>query len=139
MSVEETGKKALDFEDLAERLEGFGVLSIESGVQPPCYLFETYTPAGEDFIIEGQLPMGDWGHEDAVACCKDLMGAAVDFDIDEHVKLNLGRRGAPGVVTLVHDAEWIQDMLQEEMYPVLSRFAREVEWERGGHGDEAER
>ena len=35
MSVEETGKKALDFEDLAERLEGFGVLSIESGVQPP--------------------------------------------------------------------------------------------------------
>lgn len=138
MSVE-TGKKALDFEDLAERLEGFGVLSIESGVQPPCYLFETYTPAGEDFIIEGQLPMGDWGHEDAVACCKDLMGAADDFDIDEHVKLNLGGRGAPDAVTLVHDAEWIQDMLQEEMYPVLSRFAREVEWEREGHGDEAER
>ena len=126
-----------DFEDLAERLRRFGELSIEA--DGSTYLFETMTPVGEDLVIEGKLPDGDWGQGDAVACCDDLMEAASAFDVDEHVELNLGGKGAPDAVTLVHDAEWIQDMLQEEMYPVLSRFAREVEWARGGHGDEAER
>lgn len=74
-----------------------------------------------------------------MACCNDLMEAAAAFDVDEHVMLNLGGRGAPGVVTLVHDAEWIRDMLQDEMHPVLSRFEREVEWERAAREAETER
>ena len=126
-----------DFEDLAERLRLFGELSIECGGS--LYLFETMTPAGEALVIEGELPDGDWGQGDAVACCEDLMRAAASFDVDEHVELNLGGRGAPDAVTLVHDAEWIQDMLQEEMYPVLCRFAREVEWESATQEAEMER
>lgn len=43
----------LEFEDLAERLERFGVLSIEG--DGSTYLFEAMTPAGEDYIIEGNL------------------------------------------------------------------------------------
>ena len=134
---EGSGSVPLDFEALAERLRRFGDLSVEC--DGSVYLFETMTPAGEDFILEGDLPDGDWGQGDAMACCNDLMEAASAFDVDEHVELNQGRRGAPDIVTLVNDAEWIRDMLQEEMYPVLSRFALDVEWEGRGHGDDVER
>ena len=66
--------------------------------------FETNTPAGEDFIFTA------WG-QTAGQLAQDVFKYAEDFDIDEHVKLNLGARGAPGVVALVDDAREIQKML----------------------------
>ena len=77
----------------------------ESNGKKEQYLkFETYTPAGEDFLFTA------WG-QTAQQLAQDVFKYAEDFDIDEHCELNLGARGAPGVVALVDDAREIQNML----------------------------
>ena len=65
------------------------------------------SPAGEDFGF--YIRHGD----DVEQAIKEIKEYAYDFDIDEHVELNLGGRGAPGVVELVEDAKEIQKMLDE--------------------------
>lgn len=63
------------------------------------------SPAGEDFGFF--IRHGD----DVEKAIKEIKEYAYDFDIDEHVELNLGGRGAPGVSELVEDAKEIQKML----------------------------
>lgn len=63
------------------------------------------SPAGEDF---GFYIRHDNTVETAV---KEIQQYAYDFDSEEHVKLNLGANGAPGVIELVEDARAIQKML----------------------------
>lgn len=65
------------------------------------------SPAGEDFGF--YIRHGD----DVETAIKEIKEYAYDFDIDEHVRLNLGVRGAPGVRELVEDAKEIQKMLDE--------------------------
>ena len=65
------------------------------------------SPAGEDFWFYIR-------HDnDVVKAVKEIQQYAYDFDIDEHVQLNLGARGAPDVTELVEDAHAIQEMLDE--------------------------
>lgn len=66
--------------------------------------FEQETPAGEDFIFTA------WG-ETAEEIARDVFRYAEDFDLTEHVKLNIGQRGAPDAYTLAVDAQEIQNML----------------------------
>lgn len=69
---------------------------------------ETYSPAGEDFVMCVDVE----NFPEAVA------EYAADFDIDEHIEMwieakNSGTRGVPSARELVHDAEEIDKMLQE--------------------------
>ncbi len=66
-----------------------------------------YSPAGEDF---GFCIEHDHNVEKAI---KELKRYAYYFDVDEHVELHLGGRGAPSAKILVEDAEAIQEMLSE--------------------------
>lgn len=68
--------------------------------------FRKYSPAGEDF---GFYCEADAPEEMA----KEVMRYLVDFDVDEHVKLVMDMDGAPGLRELVHDAEDIEDMIDE--------------------------
>lgn len=66
-----------------------------------------YSPAGEDFWFAIH-------HDgDVEKAIKEIKRYASDFDIDEHVELNLDVRGAPGVVALAEDAKEIQKMLND--------------------------
>ena len=66
-----------------------------------------YSPAGEDFNFAIE-------HDDNVEkAVKAIKEYAYDFDVDEHVQLNVGTRGAPDIRTLVEDADAIQEMLTE--------------------------
>lgn len=67
--------------------------------------FSQYSPAGEDFFIEF-FQKGD----DIVRAVREY---AIDFDTEEHAKMWIGGRGAPDIVTLVHDADDIQKMLDD--------------------------
>ena len=65
------------------------------------------SPAGEDFFF-------DIVHNnDVKEAVNELKRYAYEFDIDEHVQLNLGMRGAPGVSELVEDAKELQKMLDD--------------------------
>ena len=89
-------------EDLGWRVHFYDDNSIE---------FETYSPAGEDFIfsIEGR---------DIV---REVAEYAYDFDADEHASMWINaRERVPGVPksvrTLIDDADEIQKMLDEVAY-----------------------
>lgn len=90
------------------------------------FIFEAWSPAGEDLPYEGSLvnlPRDGRGAyevapEDALAYCAKFMRIEADgFDVDEHVELWIdgrGRNGVPGTVReLLDDAEEIQKMLNE--------------------------
>ena len=74
------------------------------GSVSPYLEFEQSTPAGEDFIFTA------WG-ETAEEIARDVFRYAEDFDLTEHVRLNIGARGAPDAYTLAVDAQEIQTML----------------------------
>lgn len=65
------------------------------------------SPAGEDFWFSIEH---DNDVEQAIKAIEDY---AYDFDVEEHVQLNIGMQGAPGVAELVEDAKAIQEMLDE--------------------------
>lgn len=75
------------------------------------YGFETYSPAGEDFIF--YIPVSD----DPSHIFASIRNYADDFDVDEHVELWIGSRGQNGVPSsvreLVEDAEEIKSMLDD--------------------------
>lgn len=72
---------------------------------------EQYTPAGEDWIVTIWFSGTDSSFADAFA------EYASDFDVDEAVEIwipNRGKNGVPASVsTLLEDAEWKQDTLEE--------------------------
>ena len=80
--------------------------------------FAKYSPAGEDFSFycEADTP------EDLV---EKIYENYADFDVDEHVKLVMGMRGAPGLKELVEDAEAIKEMIWN-LYDVLSDYKGDI-------------
>ena len=76
----------------------------QDGSVSPWMEFGQESPAGEDFFFTA------WG-ETAEEIAKDVFRYAEDFDLSEHVKLNLGGSGAPDAYTLAIDAKEIKAML----------------------------
>lgn len=79
---------------------------------------ETYSPAGENFIIAVEVE----GFAD------NIKAYAAGFDIDEHIAMWIaakqnGVRGVPSARELVHDAEYIKKMLQELAAALLTAQA----------------
>lgn len=73
-------------------------------------VLERYSPAGEDFLLYVR-PSNSTFVEEVVAY-------AADFDPDEHIEMWIeakhnGGIGIPNARELVHDAEAIDEMLQE--------------------------
>lgn len=69
---------------------------------------EKYSPAGEDFIIT----------VNAEDFAREVERYADDFDVDDHIAMWIeakknGTAGVPSTRELVHDAEDIQEMLNE--------------------------
>lgn len=76
--------------------------------------FSQASPAGEDFSF---CAYGNSAEE----IVDSIREYAIDFDIEEHVKMwldakNNGISGVPDIYTLVQDAEKIQNMLNELAY-----------------------
>lgn len=73
--------------------------------QGNCLYISQYTPAGDDFGFCVDL-------ENPIQGIKEY---AESFDVDEYVKMWIlePNSGAPGIRTLLEDAEWIDDKLQE--------------------------
>lgn len=64
------------------------------------------SPAGEDFSFVAF-------YTDMDNLVEEVARISAAFDIEEHVKLWLGGKGAPGVVELVQDAKDIDKMIQD--------------------------
>lgn len=97
-------------DELREYLEDNGWHVDECNIGPANDIgweLSKYSPAGEDFFFAIEH------NNDVEAAVQALKQCAYNFDIDEHVQLNLGGRGAPGVTELVEDAKEIQEMLDE--------------------------
>lgn len=75
--------------------------------------FEKFSPAGEDFVfsISG---------ETVTELFEDLWDYISNFDEDEHIKLNIGGKGAPSIMELAVDASNILEMLNH-LYRALQR------------------
>ena len=107
---EDEVKVVRSMDELRDYLEEKGWSVYECGIGPrsnPGWEISQHSPAGEDFNFAIEH------NNDVEQAIKEIKSYAYDFDIDEHVKLNLGMRGAPGVEKLVEDAQDIQEMLDE--------------------------
>lgn len=77
----------------------------------PCWEFEKYSPAGEDFVFNVYA-------KNLTELKAELQSYYEDFDREDHVfglleaKRN-GFRGVPDLDTLVQDSHDIEDMLEE--------------------------
>ena len=99
--------------------QGWGVSIIDGE-----YEFETYSPAGEDFIF--YIPVSD----DPSRIVASIRDYADNFDVDEHIELWIGSRGQNGVPSsvreLVEDAEEIKSML-DDLAEAMRKLVHE-EW-----------
>lgn len=66
---------------------------------------EWYSPAGEDFLLSLDAKDDD-------DFLSQLYDAYIDFDPEQHAIENYGTRGAPGLRTLLDDADAIEGELQ---------------------------
>ena len=105
MSKKQSRKASLNpkYRDICESLE-WAVTECDDGTVE----LEKYSPAGEDFIITVNA-------EDFV---REVERYADDFDVDDHIAMWIeakknGTAGVPSTRELVHDAEDIQEMLNE--------------------------
>ncbi len=78
------------------------------------YLFESYSPAGENLVIENTCSSPEKALNEIKA---DVVREYENFDVDEHVDLWAGSRGENGVPStyreLVEDAFAIEKMLED--------------------------
>ncbi len=89
-----------------------------------CYDVSFYSDAGEDFHTSVHA-------DSAEAFAHAMYDAYQDFDTEEHVTMWLnakesGTSGVPDVITLVHDAEAIEQLL-EQLSLIAHRVADELE------------
>lgn len=105
MSKKQSRKASLNpkFREICESLE-WEVTECDDGTVE----LEKYSPAGEDNIIT----------VDAEDFAREVERYADDFDIDDHIAMWIeakrnGTAGVPSTRELVHDAEDIQEMLNE--------------------------
>ena len=92
--------------------EGWSYDEIDFANDEGGYEFFQYSPAGEDFSFTACY--GDKGLSDdekGAKLIEDIESYADDFDEEEHAEMWIGGNGAPGLKTLVQDAEDIHDML----------------------------
>lgn len=92
--------------------KGWSVSDCQFGGNTPGWEISQYSPAGEDFSFAVQH---NNSYKQAV---NEIREYALAFDVDEHVQLNLGMRGAPGAAKLVEDACEIEEMLNNLEYDV---------------------
>ena len=99
--------------------QGWGVSIIDGE-----YEFETYSPAGEDFIFS--IPTND----DPSYVVGSIIDYADSFGVDEHVELWIGGRAQNGIPSsvreLVEDAEEIKSML-DDLAEAMRKLVHE-EW-----------
>ena len=76
--------------------------------------FAKYSPDGEDFSFYCEA-------NDPGEMVEKIFDNYADFDVDEHVKLVMDMRGAPGLKELVEDAEEIKEMILD-LYYALSDY-----------------
>ena len=78
------------------------------------YLFEAYSPAGEDLVIEDYCTSPETALNEMKA---DIVRVYENYDVDEHVDGWAQMRGTRGVPStyreLLEDAEAIEKMLEE--------------------------
>ena len=105
MSKKQSRKASLNpkYRDICESLE-WAVTECDDGTVE----LEKYSPAGEDFIIT----------VNAEDFAREVERYADDFDVDDHIAMWIeakknGTAGVPSTRELVHDAEDIQEMLNE--------------------------
>lgn len=105
MSKKQSRKASLNpkYREICESLE-WAVTECDDGTVE----LEKYSPAGEDFIIT--VNVEDFARE--------VERYADDFDVDDHIAMWVeakknGTAGVPSTRELVHDAEDIQEMLNE--------------------------
>ena len=81
--------------------------------------FEKYSPAGEDFVfsISG---------ETITELLEDLHQYIWNFDEDEHIKLNIGGKGAPSIMELAQDASDILEMLNGLYFAIQRPVPKEA-------------
>ena len=81
--------------------------------------FEKYSPAGEDFVfsISGKS---------ISALLEDLQYYILNFDEDEHIKLNIGGKGAPSIMELAMDASDILEMLNGLYFAIQRPVPKEA-------------
>ena len=77
---------------------------------------ETWSPAGEDFLVSL------YGSNDD-EILHSLYEYAEDFDPEEHVLFCVNMRGAPGIRTLLHDADKMAEEL-DSLYEHLSNAVK---------------
>lgn len=105
MSKKQSRKASLNpkYREICESLE-WAVTECDDGTVE----LEKYSPAGEDFIIT----------VNAEDFAREVERYADDFDADDHIAMWIeakknGTAGVPSTRELVHDAEDIQEMLNE--------------------------
>ena len=105
MSKKQSRKASLNpkYREICESLER-AVTECDDGTVE----LEKYSPAGEDFIIT----------VNAEDFAREVERYADDFDVDDHIAMWIeakknGTAGVPSTRELVHDAEDIQEMLNE--------------------------
>lgn len=102
-------KDAAALNELKAHIEelGWSIDECSFGNNSPGWEMSQYSPAGEDFSFNIE-------HNNSYKhAINEIRDYEVNFDVDEHVKLTLGMRGAPDAKTLVQDAEDIEEMLSD--------------------------
>lgn len=100
-------KDAAALNELKEYIEelGWTVDDCQFGGNVPGWEISQYSPAGEDFSFAVE-------HNNSYKhAANGIRDYDLNFDVDEHVKSNLGMPGAPDAKTLVQDADDIEEML----------------------------
>lgn len=100
-----------NIEQLIEKLEEYGWTLHNAEIddwnpKSQTLTLENTSPAGVDFLIQ-------ISGETAEDIIRDIEECAKDFNIEKHIKFNLGQKGAPDVVVLTKDAQNIQEILTE--------------------------
>lgn len=112
--IERRFRKALEVSDWDFRIDIFE--------GEPEFVFDTYSPAGEDLRFDGRITSEESAVDEIVSAVEDTWRS---YDVDEHVRVwidSMGENGVPSTVReLLEDAEEIA-----VMYDELCRLVRRV-------------
>lgn len=94
-----------------------GRTKYSDGTESSYIEFAQHSPAGEDFSFTAY---GENAYEIAMSVFEYYQ----DFDLSEHVMLNLGANGAPDAYDLAVDAKAIEGMLEALSTKLICEFTR---------------
>lgn len=108
-------------EELVDRAEyaGWAINDYTDEVHVPQLEFEKYSPAGEDFVfsISGKT---------ITELLEHLQNYIWNFDEEEHIRLNIGGKGAPSIKVLAQDASDILEMLNDLYFAIQRPVPKEA-------------